>query len=257
MLSTVRLLDWENPRECAGGAECDDPDSHVLDGRVHGATHPLYVRWTRWGQVREMGRRYDVWADEVTGVANSRDTTGLPKSAQNLVVQLRRDDAVLRWTSPSMDRADVLFRTVTQGLVSCEGYCSWTDHASGRLWPQKRLFHWSLHDLKALPPDPTWHQITEAGSAAHTWFWGPMSEVFAGYDTFAPVSTVGRLTVTGACEVCEGSRRRHECTCPDYLAEQAEVRAARAGAPAGGRRTPPAAGPAGLGSARRLLESVR
>lgn len=231
VLSTVRLLDWEYPRPCPGGADCDDPDSHEVDGVVHGAPHPLYVRWTRWGQVRDMGRRYDVWADEVTGVGNSRDSSGLPKMAQNLVVQLRRDDAVLRWTAPAMSRADVLFREVTQGIVASEGYMSWTDVESGRLWPKRRLFRWRLYDAKNLPPDPTWHQLIESGSIDRTWYWGPGSPAFGAYDSFAPVSTVGRVTATGVCEVCEGTRRRHECVCSEYQAEKAGARSARSGGP--------------------------
>ncbi|MFT4088779.1 MAG: hypothetical protein QM658_16815 [Gordonia sp. (in: high G+C Gram-positive bacteria)] len=230
VLSTVRLLDWENPRECPGGTDCDDPDNHELDGRTHGAAHPGYVRWTRWGQVNEMGRRFDVWADEITGVASSRDATGLPKAAQNLLVQLRRNDAVMRWTSPSPNRADVILREVSQGIVACRGYVARIDPDSGRRWPQKRLFRWRMYDTQGLQ-DFTWSQLLACDQLAETWFWGPRSDVFDAYDTFAPVSVIGKVSVTGVCEVCDGTRRRHECTCADYQAERQDARQARPGAP--------------------------
>lgn len=245
VLSTVRLLDWQDPRDCEGGTGCDDPENHETAAGVHRAAHPGYVRWDRWGQVNELGTRFDVWADEITGIAGSRDASGLPKAAQNLLVQLRRNDAVLRWTSPSPMRADLILREVSQGIVVSRGYQSHVDPESGRLWPQKRLFRWRMFDTQGLQ-DFTWPQLMACDELAATWFWGPCSPVFDAYDTFAPVATVGRVTVTGVCEVCDGTRRRSECTCHDYRAEREGARQARTGGPA------PARGPAGPAETSRL-----
>ena len=242
VLSTVRLLDWENPRECPGGQACDDPEGHVYrGGRVHRAAHPLYVRWEKWGQLADMAawslkteEGFDVFADEVTGVAGSRDSTGLPKVAQNALVQLRRCDAVFRWSAPAAGRADLLLREVSQGIVTAVGYRSKVDAASGRMWPQRRLFHWVMRDVSGTP-DFTWSQLLESERVADAWFWGPLSSAQSGYDTFGAVSTVGRVTGLGTCEVCDGSRRRHECVCSDYLTEKAGLAEARAaGSPRSG-----------------------
>ena len=49
-LSTVRLLDYKNPRPC------DDPtceDATHDSENVHAAAHPLYVPFTQWGQLLE------------------------------------------------------------------------------------------------------------------------------------------------------------------------------------------------------------
>jgi len=230
VLSTVRLLDWHDPRPCPGGNDCDDPAHHVLRGAVHGAKHPLYTRWSRWGQVDEMGDMFDCWADEITGIAGSRDSTALPKYAQNLIVQLRRRDAVVRWTSPALSRADLLLREVSMGIVLCEGFGSVVDVESGRRFPKKRLFKWDLYEKGV--GDVTDHALVAEPPLASSWFWGPRSDAFAAYDTLAPVSTIGRVTSTGCCEVCEGTRRRPECVCSDYIAEKA---ARSAGAPSGVR----------------------
>lgn len=231
VLSTVRLIDWRDPHQCPGGEACDDPDNHEVAGQVHPAAHEGYVPWTRWSQVSEMGRGWDAWADEITGVAGSRDSSALPSSAQNLLMQLRHSDAVLRYTAPALDRADLLLRIVTQGVVTCAGFRSVMDESSGLLWPQRRLFRWSLFDAQGLPPDPTWSQIQASGVVARTWFWGPHSDAFRAYDSLAPVGMVGRMTATGTCEVCEGTRRRHECTCADYRAERAKLKDSAPGAP--------------------------
>lgn len=230
VLSTARLLDYENRRECPGGDECDDPANHFYDKRVHGAAHPLYTRWTRWGQVDEMGTRFDLWADEITGVAGSRDTSALPKYAQDLFAQLRRRDAALRVTGIAFERADVLIREVAQGVVNCRGYVSRVDTESGRRYPRKRMFRWRMYGKDQ--GDVTRAALLDAGPVAESWFWGPGSTAFGCYDTLAPVARIGRIAPTGICEVCEGSKRRHECTCAEYVADRA---GRRAGSPPGGR----------------------
>lgn len=229
-LSTVRLLDWENPRPCPGGSGCDDPTNHDYDGRVHGATHPLYTRWTRWGQVDEMGTRFVLWADEVTGVAGSRDTSSLPKYAQDLFAQLRRRDAQLIWTGITFERGDVLLREVSQGVVTCRGYAGRVDVASRRKYARKRMFRWQLYEKG--PGDVSTSALIDPGPVSASWFWGPGSKAFLSYDTLAPVSRIGRVVGTGVCECCEGTRRRPECICQDYQEEKA---ARRVGSPPGGR----------------------
>lgn len=234
-LSTTRLLDWENPRPCAGGDSCDDPVNHDYDGRVHGAAHPLYTRWTRWGQVDEMGTRFVLWADEVTGVAGSRDTSSLPKFAQDLFAQLRRRDAQCLWTGISFERGDLLLREVSQGVITCRGYAGKIAPGSGRKYAQKRMFRWQFYEKGA--GDVSTSQLIAPGPLAASWFWGPGSKAFLSYDTLAPVSRIGRVIGTGVCETCEGSRRRDECICPDYVGRKA---GRRAGSPSGGRAGLPA-----------------
>lgn len=257
VVSTVRLVDWENLRPCPGGSACDDPEFHETKRGVHSAAHPLYIKWQGWGQLWEMASEvlrteqwFDVFADEVTGVAGSRDSTSLPKVAQNALVQLRRGDSLFRWTAPAAGRADLLLREVSQGIATAVGYRSVVDATTGRRWPRRRLFHWVLRDVRGFP-DFTWSQLLEADVVADAWYWGPASPVQQAYDTFAPVATVGRITGHGTCETCEGTRRRQECTCPDYLEEKAAAARARAGGPGDSRGTAHDRGPAELVVGRR------
>ncbi|TNY34423.1 hypothetical protein EIO00_23895, partial [Thermomonospora catenispora] len=58
-LSTVRILDYTNPRRCELTQEtCDDWEAHTsvdMEGRPvgHGHPHPLWIPLTEWSQVLE------------------------------------------------------------------------------------------------------------------------------------------------------------------------------------------------------------
>lgn len=230
VLSTVRLLDWENPRDCDG---CDEP-GHVqpvlvpaagpqeigeprplaqVGTRVHRAAHPSYVRFHSWSQLLE-AKSCDVLMDEVTGIASSRESQGMPAPVANKLVQLRRADVVVRWSAPSWARADKIIRECSQAVVFSQGYLAKESADADRLWRNRRLFRWQTYDAADFE-EFTAGKREQLRAKVSDWHWGPSSPVFDAYDTFDAVSSIGSVRDSGRCYVCDGSRRVPKCSCPD------------------------------------------
>lgn len=225
VLSTVRLLDFRNPRPC------DDP---LCEDLMHGAAnhmaaHPLYVPFTSWGQLLDW-QRGPVLMDEITGVADSNSTTAIPDAAANKLAQLRRDDCSVRITGLSFIRANKRIREACLAITRCESLLPVTvyhEDGSQRMWKARRFAKWKTYDAQSLPIN----DLTEAafekadvfGTSTH---WIPESPALLAYDTNAPVLRVGRVTESGRCVHCEGSRRAPECSCSDYVDAKKRSRAA-------------------------------
>ena len=238
VLSTVRILDFENPRPC------DDPvcaARHLEQALPHEhlAAHPLWTPFTRWQQLLEW-RNGDVFMDEVTGVASSRDSHKMPGAVLNHLMQLRRADVRLFWTAPSWRRADTGIREVTQAVTSCKGFIKKrvpvADDGTERMWHHRRLFIWSTYDAYAFE-DFTAGTRDKLKAIKREWHWGPGSPSFDGYDTFDQVLGIGSVTgdqVIGVCMTCDGMRRRGPCTCDTHSVDapvKGRRRAAGAGSP--------------------------
>lgn len=71
----------------------------ILDPTT-GKPHPLWVPLDDFRLLLEL-EHCDVILDEVTGVASSRDAMGLPSAVLNHLMQLRKADVTLRWTTPN------------------------------------------------------------------------------------------------------------------------------------------------------------
>lgn len=276
ILSTVRILDYDNPRECDDERCIENPErlTHFKmvpteEGRaaevrnakalffegenaklehvervkvgVHAAAHPLWIPWTRWDQLLRFnfGR---VLADEMTGIASSRESQTLPSEVLNHLQQLRRADIPFAYTCPDWARADKSLREPTQAVTVCSGYFPVQARAEGgqeRVWKARRLFKWQTYDARALD------QLTE-GRKEQTptevtdWHWGPKSPAFTAYDTFAPVLQVGTATESGRCFRCGGTRPPRKCSCSDQHESkpprEAQAKRADAEAPPGARR---------------------
>lgn len=252
VLSTVRLLDYRNPRDCEGGAFCDDPAGHervgtriellpvdpndpdgpsiavrVPSGRtaVHQAAHPLYTKWTNYQQLLEL-RDADCVADEVTGIASSRDSmSGMPTQVANLLVQLRRRNVVLRWSAPSWGRADKIIREVTQAVTLTSARmprkAPTPAGEAPRLWYERRLFIAKTYSGEQFDEFDA-HRAVDIKPMVRQILWGPGSEMFRVFDTYEPVSSLGWAQESGLCGHCGGHRPRRSCSCDDR-----PVRAAR------------------------------
>lgn len=246
VLSTVRLLDYVNPRECEGCDEVghdiavrrslmpaglsaqeqllwltDTPleeRSEVIGWKVHGHAHPLLVPFRQWGQLLEF-KGGDVLMDEVTGVASSRESHSMPAAVANVLVQMRRNDVVIRWTAPAWMRSDKIIREVSQAVTYCKGYMPKVavDEAGARAWGQRRLFEWKTYDAQ-LFEDFTSGKREQLKAEQVDWHYGPRSPVFSAYDTLDAVETIGTVSEGGSCERCGGSRPRPKCSCPDFVA---------------------------------------
>lgn len=279
VLSTVRILDYDNPRDCDDERCIDNADrlghfrmvpteegrkaevrnaqalffegeSAVLEPvervsvGVHAAAHPGWIPWTRWDQLLlfNFGR---VLADEMTGIAESRQSQSLPYEVLNHLQQLRRADIPFGYTCPDWGRADLSLRQPTQAVTVCTGYFPTEAPMMGdleRTWRARRLFKWQTYDARALDA------LTAGAQADMTtevteWHWGPDSIAFKMYDTFAPVLQVGTLTEHGNCFRCGGSRPRPKCSCSGSHVPQV------ASEPAPALRSEPGAG-------RRVLSTV-
>lgn len=205
VLSTVRLLDWENRRPCADDA-CASPD-HGMPG--HMAAHPWWIPLNDFRQLFDV-EHADVLLDEVTGVADARESQGMPVQVRNLLVQLRRRDVILRWTSPAWAFADVTIRRVSQAATVCSSYFPTRDDST--MWRPRRGFVWRTYDARDLDEFDS-HKREQIRSYVRQCYWGPGSPVFDAYDTRDHVLTLGAVNESGLCMDCGGRRSAPRCSC--------------------------------------------
>lgn len=238
-LSTVRLLDWNDPRPCEGfesyvkrwvhesgntwRAELGRQDcSDLMHGfEDHRQAHPLYVPFTSWEQLLAW-RFGDVLMDEITGVADSNESSRLPAAVGNFLAQLRRYDVATRITGLGWMRANKRLRESVVAVTRCRTSLpvppAKGEDAEARQWRPRRLAKWVTFDAKELPLDDisatAWENATVLGKCRH---WIPTSPAINAYDTFAPVLSVGSVSEAGRCYRCDGTRSAPKCTCPDYV----------------------------------------
>lgn len=243
VLSTVRLLDFENPRPCEG---CN------LAGHAHGhqQAHPLWIPFTDWSQLLD-AEKCDVLMDEVTGVASSRESQAMPAPVANKLVQLRRADVVVRWSAPNWARADKIIRECSQAVTHCVGYMPQQVQSEDgeRLWRNRRLFNWKTYDAAQFE-DFTVGKREQLRPMVSDWHWGPSSPVFDAYDTFDSVLSIGTVTDSGRCYRCGGRRRVPQCNCSDHR-EQETGQETQAGSPRSGVPASPVPAPG-----RRVLQVI-
>ncbi len=238
VLSTVRLLDWENPRPCEDVA-CVSP-RHGADG--HMAAHPLWVPLTDFRQLFDFTDGH-VLMDEVTGVADARDAASMPVQVRNFLPQLRRRQVTLCWTTIHWSFADVRLRRITQAACWAVGLAG--KPVPGEMWKRNRLFYWRTYDAKNLPDDfdLAKRESQNIRAMGRAWLWGPRSTVFDAYDSADAVLTLGAADEAGMCLTCGGRRSALRCSC-DRVPVQ--LPAPSLGAPEG---TGPDAGVPGGGAA--------
>ena len=226
-LSTVRLLDYRNPRLC------DDPKcDHLMHGKPdHWAAHPGYVPFRTWPQLLTW-ERGPVLMDEITGVADSNDGAALPVAASNKLAQLRRDDCSVRITGLNFIRANKRIRESVLAVTRCQSYLAVDAyHADGslKLWRTRRFARWTTYDAQSLPTDDhtegAYEKADKLCSGRH---WIPTSPAIAAYSSMDAVLMVGTVTDAGRCAHCGGTRRAPECSCADYQAAK-PVRRSSAG----------------------------
>lgn len=219
VVSTVRLLEYP-ARPCDGwhgDKECTLCGSSVATedlGPGHMKAHPLWVPLDDFRTLLEV-EFCDVILDEVTGVASSRESAGMPAAVANHLVQLRRRDIALRWTAPNWKRADVIIRECSQGVTLCMGFMPKAikaDDGSNRQWSSKQMFYWRTYDAATFDEWTTYRK-EKVKPVARQLFWRPGSIAPNAYDTFDQVLTLGAVTDAGLCMDCGGHRRRTPCEC--------------------------------------------
>lgn len=257
VLSTVRLLDYRNPRPCPGGVYCDDPANHerprtvtelvpfdpadpaspkVRQTRetgetvVHACAHPLYIPFRSYTQLLDF-RDGDVLMDEVTGVASSRESSGMPPQVANLLVQLRRRNVVLRWSAPAWGRADKIIRECSQAVTLTSAFLPrrvrQVEGEPPRLWRERRLFLARTFDATLFDEFDAHRADDDLPTLAWALYWGPGSSMFRAYDTYDAVTSLGWANEAGMCITCGGKRLHRKCDCSDHQAAPRPRRSAQ------------------------------
>lgn len=187
-----------------------------------GKIHPNYVPLTSWRQVVD-ARKATFILDEVLQTLNNRQSAGLPTQVQMLIVQCRRRDNTIRWTSPSYAHADKDMRRVTQAVTVCRGFMPKTSRDEDREWVERRLFRWDTYDAQ------DWEELTagkieRAKRECRQLFWRPGCRAETSYDTLADVRVLSHLSEAGVCAYCNGRRRHASCpkNCPGRSAHEPE-----------------------------------
>lgn len=155
----------------------------------------------------------DVLFDEVAGVSDSSDSSGVPVQVTNWLHQLRKRDVRLRVTTPAYARCSKPIRQVAQVVVDARSFFP-ERSTSGRLWRPRRAMLFRAFDAF------TFDEFTASTSRgdrikplAGAAFWRPGSEAARRYDTLSAVQALGHVTEGGMCAVCGGSRSRPKCAC--------------------------------------------
>lgn len=168
-----------------------------------------------WQQILD-AEHADILLDEVSSIASSRESESLPPQIATMLQQLRKRDLVLRWTAPSWSRADKILRETTKTVTICHGFFAKIDPDSQ--WRRNTLFRFQSFDAG----DYTEITINDAqrkfDCLASKWFLLSRHIAPCCYNTFASVSTIGTVLMSGRCAVCGGRRRVPECSCEDYKA---------------------------------------
>lgn len=239
-LSTVRLLDYKNPRMCELDEDsCDDWGQHnASDHRGnfigHKHPHPLYEPLREWRQVLDL-RGGNILLDEITGVADSNGSA-LPPAVANVLPQLRRNEVALSYTSIDFMRTNIRIREMTRTVNMCESFLPTTAYDSegnALMWKQRRLSKIRTYDAANLKGDLGDKYVEKLAESRLMigWHWIPGSPAGDAYSTLDQVLSVGRLNDAGRCVVCDGTRRAVECGCADYQERKASrtARTARKG----------------------------
>lgn len=201
------------------------PITNPETGYLHELYDELSSRMGGWRLVLE-AEHTDILFDEISGIAGSRESLGMPTAVQTILQQMRKPDVIVRWTAPSYKRADSIIREITQAVTLCRGYLPDFRSARGseepRAWVPNRLFKWRTFDGK------DFNEFTDAltlgdrkqGSKLQVirpkfvaWVWGPGSRFFNAYDSFGAVSRVAEYLDGGRCAICGGRRSVPVCKC--------------------------------------------
>jgi hypothetical protein len=241
VVSTLLFLDPDHQASCEAEAE-EAWAAWGIDARP---TNPLALPHPLWRPVRTwadiMGlERSDLVLDEVQGIVNSRAHQSLPPAVMNQIHQMRRQDCIIRWTTPAYARADVSLREVTKAVTYCRGFLPapggggcpmnmrtfrWEcgqdhDHIPARLWGQNRVAVWRTYNALAFDEftsadvqrrETKQRPLKALAREAHVRRRSTMVARY--YDTMAPVLSIRDVTETGMCLACGGNRRRPACTC--------------------------------------------
>jgi len=186
--------------------------------------HPLWRPLGSWRNIEGL-RDCVLLLDEITAALPARQSQSLPAELARKLNQLRKVDVVVGWTAPTWARADKMLREVTGAVTVCRGMIPdrWQRDANGdktervtSAWKPNRLFRWVTYAGEDFD-EFTFSAQKKLKPVNRQWYWRPSHETFKMYDTLGQVDLLDHLDHTGTCPVCDGSRTRHRCKCPQAL----------------------------------------
>ncbi len=211
VLSTVRLLDYKNPRPC------EDPTCTFTGHPNHLQAHPLWIPFKDYQQLLD-AKDCDILFDEVTGIASSREYQSMPMQVANFLVQLRRRNVALRWSSTNWARSDIIIREVTQAATLSVPYFSRTRKSKKGeppiLWKDRFIFFTRTFDASLLDDfDARGADMGLLKPHALQLYFRKGAYAMSAYDTLDPVLSLGWANEAGMCMSCGGRRSIPKCSC--------------------------------------------
>ena len=208
VLSTVRLVDPDSEELCD-----DDTCTYKLHPN-HRRAHPLWEPLTNFQQLID-AEDCHVLLDEITGVASSRESQGLPGEVGDRMMRFRASDVTVAWTSPSWARADLLLREVTKGVVLAKGLRRRA--TAGHTWPAATWISSRLVDARDLDELTQAQRLGTSRSELHS-LGRALQRVSRidgrnAYHTLDSVNTLRVGSSRGSCLRCGGVRRQPRCEC--------------------------------------------
>lgn len=177
-----------------------------------GELHPGYRRFESWEQLMH-AEHSDFFADEISGIASSRDHNNLHSEVINRLHQLRKIDVTFSWTAPAWRRADLSLREVTFAVTECRGYLPDNSVAKREdgaiLWAPRRLFRFSTYDMRDFDEWSAGKRERVRPEVAE-WFSGTGSREFSSYRTLDAVDRLESYDPR-ACPSCGLARRQQYC----------------------------------------------
>ena len=214
VLSTVRLLDYRNPRPCED-AGCLSVE-HGMEGHRH--AHPLWIPFTDFRQLFDFGKGGSlapdgghVLMDEVTGVADAREHASMPVQVANYLPQMRRRDVTLAWTTIAWTFADVRLRRLTLSATWAVGMAP--KYSGDTMWPSNRVFYYRTYNASDLKDDFHSAKRDDLKPLNRAWFRRGPSLVQNAYASGDQVLTLGAANDAGMCLSCGGKRALPKCRC--------------------------------------------
>ncbi len=177
-----------------------------------GELHPGYRQFRSWEQLMH-AQHADFFADEISGIASSRDHNNLHSEVINRLHQLRKVDVTFSWTAPAWRRADLSLREVTWAVTECRGFLA--DNSAARredgavLWAPRRLFRFSTFDMRDFDEWSAGKRERVRPEVAE-WFAGTGSREFQSYRTLDAVDRLDPFDPR-ACPDCGLKRREAFC----------------------------------------------
>lgn len=186
----------------------------LIDPRT-GKDHPLWIPYDDHRRLLSV-EHADILMDEITGVASAYEAMAMPTQVNNVLMQLRRRDCFLRWTTPNWAAAAKRIREVTKAVTYCKG--SFPVIEKGRTWPSNMFFLWKTYD--ALGFESFTVGVRERlVPITFQWFSRMSKKNFAPhvYNTLEEVLSISASNEHGLCVHCGQKRTIGRCTCDRAL----------------------------------------